>query len=190
MLTRLLSKITAQDLIDRFNALPDFVRVLSILSPNCRDCVFGYETVRKLFERFNSSNNLRGFIVWTPMEEGDDTSAAVRRSAATQDLRIENFWDEEKEIGQLFARTLRLQNSIAWDVYLLYSSRIIWENEEKAPEPAFWMHQLDSDSSADPKLRLDLKTLIEETKFLLVAEDPNLADREITQVLLGKEKKI
>jgi hypothetical protein len=183
----LLSKFTVQDLVNNFNSSGESVRVLAIVSPSCKDCIFGFEAIKKLFERYSSSK-LRGIIIWTAMLQGDNEKTAKTMSEGIQDERIEQYWDYERVAGRLFAKTLRLQNGTAWDVYLLYSPRMKWESEERAPEPAFWMHQLDSDRSADPKLRLDARRLEQETRFLLEAEEPDPADGEIAQKLIDKEK--
>jgi hypothetical protein len=183
----LLSKFNLQSLINEFNSSEDSVRVLTIVSPTCRDCIAGFELMKRLFATYGSKK-LRGFIVWVAMLDRDDEQTAEGKSESIEDSRITQFWDYERAATRLYAKTLRLQNGVAWDVYLLYSPRIRWENEELAPEPAFWMHQLHSDASADPKLRLDARRFSEETRFLLEAEDPDLADREIFQVVLDKKK--
>lgn len=185
----LLSKFKLEDLIDQFNSSEDSIRVLAIVSPTCQDCLVGFEIVKRLFTRFDSKN-IRGFVIWIAMLEGDDEEIAKRGSETFRDPRITHFWDYERRAGRLYANTLHLQNGVAWDVYLLYSPRMRWENEDEAPQPAYWMHQLDSDNSADPKLRLDYARFAEESKFLLEAEDPDLADRDVSQVLLDKEKNV
>jgi hypothetical protein len=183
-----LLKFRPEELIDQFNLSEDSVRVIAILSPTCEDCLVGFEAVRRLFARFDSKK-LRGFILWIAMLREDNEQIANTRSETNQDQRITQFWDSERIGGRLFAKSLRLQNGIAWDVYLLYSPRMRWENEETPPEPSFWMHQLDSEPSAPPKLRLDLERFAGETKFLLEAEDPDLADMDVAHVLLNKQKK-
>ena len=185
----MLSKFKLEDLIDQFNSSEDSIRVLVIVSPTCQDCLVGFETVKRLFARFDSKK-LRGYVIWIAMLEGDDEEIAKRNSETFRDPRITHFWDYERRAGRLYANTLRLQKGVAWDVYLLYSPRMRWENEGEAPQPAYWMHQLYSDISADPKLRLDYTKFAEESKFLLESEDPDLADREVSQVLLDKEKNV
>jgi hypothetical protein len=184
----MLSKYKLRDLIDQFNSSEDSIRVLAIVSPTCQECIFGFEGIRRLFAIFDSKK-LRGFILWIPMLQDDDEQAAKTKSETVKDPRITQFWDYEQSSGRAVAKTLHLLKDVAWDVYLLYSPRMKWENEEQAPEPSFWMHQLTSDTSADQRLRLDLARFAEETKFLLEAEDPALADREVSQFLLDKKKK-
>ena len=40
-----------------------------------------------------------------------------------------------------------------WDLYLLYDRAMRWE-ENRLPQPAFWMHQLSPGVGADPALHL------------------------------------
>lgn len=184
----MLSKYKLDELMEQFNSSQDSIRVLAIVSPTCPECLQGFEMIKELFAKFDS-RKIRGFIIWIGMLEKDNEQVAQTKSETIQDQRISQFWDHERGAGRLFANTLRLQKGVAWDVYLIYSPRIRWENEEEPPEPTFWMHQLSSDLSADQGLRLDSVRFSEETKFLLEAEDPDLSDREVAQVLLDKKKK-
>ena len=182
----MLSKYKLEELMEQFNSSQDSIRIVTIVSPTCPECLQGFEVVKKLFQRFDT-NKMRGFIIWIPMLEKDDEQAAQAKSVTFEDHKITQLWDQDRSAGRLFGSTLRLQNGVAWDVYLLYSPRIKWENEEEAPEPSFWMHQLDS---GDSSLRLDTARFSDETKFLLDAEDPDLSDRGVEQVLLDKKKKV
>jgi hypothetical protein len=173
--------------MDGFNASEDWIRVLAIISPTCPECLRGVELIRRLFTRFDSKK-LGGFILWVGMLKEDNEQIAKEKSEMIKDPRIMQFWDYDRLASRMFANTLRLVKGMAWDVYLLYSPRMRWENEESAPEPAFWMHQLTSDSSADPKLRLEPEKFMDETKFLLETEDPELSDKEVDQVLLEKKE--
>jgi hypothetical protein len=181
----MLPRYKLEDLMEQFNSSQDSIRIVTIVSPTCLECLQGFEVVRKLFKRFDTKK-MRGFIIWIPMLEKDNEQAAQARSATVEDQRISQFWDQDRSAGRLFGSTLRLQNGVAWDVYLLYSPRIKWENEEEAPEPSFWMHQLDS---GEPSLKLDSERFGDETKFLLDAEDPDLSDLGVEEVLLDKKKK-
>jgi hypothetical protein len=169
---------------EEFNSNSNSIRILAIVSPTCPECLAGAEVVKWIFAKFDS-NKLKGFVLWIPMLENDVESAAQARSESIADPRIAQFWDGERNCGNLFARALHLDKTpAAWDVYLLYSPRMLWENEDAPPEPAFWMHQL---SSCDPNLRLDSQKFADETRFLLEAEDPELAERDVAQVLINKK---
>jgi hypothetical protein len=187
----LIEKYELQSLISKFNEYEDSIRIVVIVSPTCPDCVRGFEVIKNLFLRFDSKK-LRGFVTWVSMLSEDDEEAARKRSDSFSDQRVTQYWDYDRSLARLFAKALHFQRGVAWDVYLLYSPRIIWGegSELEPPEPAFWMHQLDSEPAANQSKRLDPSRFGEEAKFLLEAEDPELFEREdVAEVLLKKGEK-
>ena len=122
----------------------------------CRD---GQAVVRDIFAD-PAAGDLRGLIVWLPMLPGDSAESAVRQSEVFQDARVVQGWDPHRQIGDIFAGTLKLTRT-AWDVYLLYPPGAEWRGDAPPP-PAFWMHQLTPDWGADQQLRLDPDTLSRE----------------------------
>jgi copper chaperone CopZ len=135
-----------------FNASSGSVRVVSLLSPTCPVCQSGHSVLKTVFGK-TASSDLKAFLVWLPMESGDDPPAARREAATFQDPRLTEGWDPAREMGDLFARTLALRGA-AWDVYLVYDRGVRWEGTEP-PLPSFWMHQLEEEVGADQKLSLD-----------------------------------
>ena len=106
---------------------------------------------------------LSGAIVWTPMLVTDNLDAANMRESIFSDYRVRQFWDQGRIFGSLMSQTLNLKESIAWDVYLLYSPDHPW-NTELPPAPMFWMHQLNEESTLflDPtRLKERVETLLE-----------------------------
>lgn len=88
------------------------------------------------------------------MIEGDSEPAARQQASLWADRRVAfQGWDAEKEIGELFRRTLGLTRP-AWDVYLIYPPASRWTGMNP-PAPECWMHQLELDSGADPRSWLD-----------------------------------
>ncbi len=82
------------------------------------------------------------------------------------DEMMAHAWDPERELGDLYSKTLNLRGT-AWDLYCLYAPGISWE-EDEPPQPSFWMHQLPADQGAPQELLLnssgihvELKTLME-----------------------------
>jgi hypothetical protein len=117
--------------------------------------------VQEIFEK-NESKMLSGAIVWTPMLVTDNLDAANKRQSIFSDDRVKQFWDQDRIFGPLMSQTLNLKESIAWDVYLLYSPDHPW-NTELPPAPMFWMHQLNE----EPTLFLDPTRLKERVQTLL-----------------------
>ena len=99
------------------------------------------------------------------MMSGDSLQLAQQEQTAFDGFEATHAWDAERQLGNLYAKTLNLR-SVAWDVYLLYAPGVIWEGSEP-PQPTFWMHQLPADSGADPDLVLYPTRLAQELLTLL-----------------------
>jgi len=95
-----------------------------------------------------SDDRLRAYIIWLPILESDDRTAAEKRSGEFADKRLTYFWDDDRLTGKVWQRVLDI-GGIAWDVYFLYGADAQWEKEPTVPD--FWMHQLGSVRNA-PRL--------------------------------------
>jgi hypothetical protein len=160
-----MQELTIPYLQREFNESSNFLRVLSILSPTCTGCLCGYGSVREIFEKINSEQ-LKGFLIWLPMLIQDSLASAAWQQRVWTDKRVVHGWDYNRKIGHLFARTMRL-NAAAWDVYLVYSKGIMWNNTDEPPKPTIWMHQLSVDTGADPCLCLKPMELFGKIQNLL-----------------------
>ena len=165
-----------------FNSSSEAVRIISILSPT-NPGVSGLEFIEKIFKRYDSKK-LKAFAIFLPMLESDTKEASEEVAKSMREDRISIGWDQEKILGNLFSRVLKLK-STAFEVYLLYSPRIVWDMVDP-PAPTFWMHQLDS--GADQNLVLDPNRFFDEVKLLLEMEDPQASEHEVSRVLLDKKK--
>jgi len=89
---------------------------------------------------------LRAYVVWTPILDGD-TAGAARRAAADlpADPRVTHYWDDGRALANSLGARLSLPGrGIAWDIYLVYPPRAAWPATDDAPPPpARWMSQLD-----------------------------------------------
>ena len=113
----------------------------------------------------NESERLHGAIVWTQMLVTDSLEAANNRESQFSDTRVHQLWDQDQIMGQYLSQTLKLQESIAWDVYLVYPPNHTWE-ASLPPAPLFWMHQLDEEPTLyldPPRLKHYVQTLLERT---------------------------
>ena len=165
-----------------FNSSSEAVRIIWILSP-IKPGVSGLEFIKSIFKRCDSKM-LRAFAIFLPILESDTKEAAEEVAKSGMEERISIGWDQEKILGNLFSRVLKLK-STAIEVYLLYSPRIVWDMVDP-PAPTFWMHQLDF--GADQNLLLDPNRFFDEVKLLLDMEDPQASEHEVSRVLLRKEK--
>lgn len=92
-----------------------------------------------------ADENLRVFVVWTPVLGGDNREAAEASTALIHDPRAEHFWDAEQVLGKSYADAIRLPNDrdLAWDIYFAFDGDAAWTAD--LPIPSDWMHQLGSD---------------------------------------------
>ena len=109
-------------------------------------CQYGQGVVRGIFEEFGDTN-LKGFAVWLPMMPNDSADFARIEAATFEGQPVIHAWDGERQLGDLYARTLGL-SATAWDVYFLYAPGVRWEGD-LPPKPTFWMHQLPTESGVD-----------------------------------------
>ncbi|MFL5274586.1 MAG: hypothetical protein ACJ79E_21225 [Anaeromyxobacteraceae bacterium] len=108
-------------------------------------------------------DGLRAYVVWTKILDEDDLAAARKAAASIHDPRVVQLWDGDAELARTLGEALRIPVrepgdrgfGLAWDVYLLYPARATWR--ERAPQPAFWMQQLEQmETSPVPLLDADV----------------------------------
>lgn len=157
---------------DRFNRGCDSVRLLTIFSPTCLLCQYGQGVIGELYQKIDAKM-LKGFSLWLPVMDGDNSLSAEMQSRNFPVGRVEHIWDADAIFGNLFAKALDLKG-IAWDVYLLYAPGVTW-NSDAPPEPTFWMHQLPTKTGADGKLLLAPGRFAHEVMTLLGKGDVEMA---------------
>ena len=79
--------------------------------------------------------------------KNDNKNYAVNEAKNFDDLNVIHYWDNGRQLGDMYSKTLSLK-STAWDVYFLYAKGVLWEDTDP-PEPAFWIHQLPASMGAD-----------------------------------------
>jgi hypothetical protein len=117
-----------------------------------------------------SDDRVRAYVIWDPIFGGDFDGEAKKLSNVFPDKRVSYFKDPDSLTGNLWKRVLKLDNEIAWDVYLLYAAGAQWDQEP--PQPDFWMHQLFGVTEAplfdelilETKLKEMLKTKAEKSR--------------------------
>ena len=101
---------------------------------------------------------LQIYAVWFNMLRSDDRSRWPADALA--DPRVEEYWDQERVVGQWFAQHLGFAfGPIAWDAYYLFGPEATWEKE---PTPL-----LDTGStiiSNSQRLRTNLADFIGESQ--------------------------
>jgi hypothetical protein len=106
------------------------------------------------------------YVIWDPIFGGDFDGEAKKLSKGFPDKRVSYFKDPDSLAGKLWKHVLKLDNDIAWDVYLLYGADAQWDKEP--PQPAFWMHQLYGVTKAprfdEPIFEAKLKEMLKTTE--------------------------
>ncbi len=116
---------------------------------------------KSVLDKLNN-DNLRVYVVWSPVLREDNRTAAGQSVAHITDSRAVHFWDEDKILGLAFGKlvTLPRQRELAWDVYLVFDEQSEWT--ETPPKPTEWMHQLGLDERLldGDKLRESVEKLL------------------------------
>lgn len=139
---------------EAFNAAADRPRLLMVLAPACPVCLEGAEMVHD--EVLGKPSDLAVLAVWMEALPFDITRNPARRVESFADEpRMKHFYDMQQVAGQALYRTLDWQDqSLPWDVYLLYPAGITWNQD--LPAPAAWFHQREEANSAHYRTGTDL----------------------------------
>jgi hypothetical protein len=81
--------------------------------------------VQRSFLKQHPSANLQVYAAWLPMLYGDKRSAWD--AAILPDARVRHYWDEERIVGQWFARQVDGYEGTSWDIYYLYGPDATWD---------------------------------------------------------------
>jgi hypothetical protein len=86
------------------------------------------------------NGDLKLYAVWEPILRTDNEPAARKATALLDDPRVEHFWVGTRDVGRMFQDPIQLSGEPAWDVYLVYTKGVVWN--QSPPEPDYFMHQL------------------------------------------------
>lgn len=107
---------------------------------------------REVLEKI-SSPLLAAYLVWLPVQPNDNEYHANGAQRLATDARAQHYWNADQRLGQELVAALPLSEvcKLAWDVYLIYPSRVKWPSMQP-PAPSFWMHQLNCMPSQELRL--------------------------------------
>jgi hypothetical protein len=109
------------------------------------------------------SDELRLYVVWTPVLREDNRAAAVEAMTLITGERVTHFWDADKSLGLAFGTVVDLprDRTLGWDVYFVFDRDLEW-GDGQPPIPTEWMHQLGTDERLLDGLKLheSVKTLL------------------------------
>ncbi len=100
-------------------------------------CVNGARWVQQHILAAKPRVPLRVYVVWFDAFEGDERSIVDTRLLA--DGRVTQFWDEQKHVGQWYARTLTRPDDpewVEWDAFFVYAPGGTWA--EAGVRPVRW----------------------------------------------------
>ena len=99
------------------------------------------EVQQKVFEKIGNEN-LKMYVVWTPVVGGDSRKVAGQTVSLIADPRARHFWDGTGELGRAYGKAVSLpgKKTFAWDIYFVFDASVRWG--QGVPTPASWMHQL------------------------------------------------
>ncbi len=92
-----------------------------------------------------ADENMKVYVVWTPVLQEDNRRVAAEMMRLIPDSRAVHFWDADKILGFSLGKTVTLPRgrNLAWDVYFAFDATAKWG--DVPPQPANWMHQLGLD---------------------------------------------
>lgn len=75
-------------------------------------------------------------VLWAPYLRRDSRLSAQRGSLYLQDSRVSHFWDLWRFGSRTFANQLGVPIEQAWDMFVVYGPRSLWN--KTAPTPEAW----------------------------------------------------
>jgi hypothetical protein len=100
------------------------------------------------------------------MLDRDDEATAQAEQDGISDARMQFWFDGDKAASKAWSSETGLVGP-AWDVYSVYGREAAWDDGERPPRPAIWMHQLDFEPGLKATDRLDARRLAREWLGLL-----------------------
>lgn len=97
-------------------------------------CVNGARWVQQNILAAHPNAPLKVYAVWFDMFDGDERALVDPRLLA--DLRVTQFWDERKQAGRWYAKTLTRRDDpegVEWDAFFVYAPGGSWEHAGTRP---------------------------------------------------------
>ena len=124
---------------EAFNADADRPRLLMVLAPACPVCLEGAEAVQRTVLR--ERPDLSVLAVWMEALPFDITRNPARRVESFADEpRMIHFYDQQQVAGEALREAIDWRDeSVPWDVFLVYPAGVTWDGD--LPAPGNWFHQ-------------------------------------------------
>jgi hypothetical protein len=109
-----------------------------------------------------TDERLRLYVVWLPFHELDVRERAQEDTIFLSDPRVRHFWAPNLALPEAYKAQLKLEKSLAWDVFLVFPAGAVWN--DPVPAPSYLMHNLAELPDAQ---RLDTLRLGQELQRML-----------------------
>lgn len=145
-----------------FNAHPERVRLLLLLSPGCGRCLDTSREVEKVLKEIGDEQ-VRVLVVWGPLLHTDNYVGAQKAAGLIQDPRAVHYWEPGRVLGLAYGERLPLPGKLnfAVDMVLLFEPGTTWR-EADLPTPGAWFHKFGDDERtfSPEKLRDEIRKRI------------------------------
>lgn len=154
--------LEGQDIVplqEDFNAHPERVRLLLLLSPGCGRCLDTSREVEKLLQEIDDER-VRVLVVWQPLLPTDNYIEAQKTASLIPDPRAVHYWEPGQVLGLMYGERLPLPGefNFAVDMVLLFDPGVAW-SEAGLPAPGAWFHKFGDDERtfSPEKLRDEIR---------------------------------
>ena len=146
-----------------FNAHPERVRLLLLLSPGCGHCLETSGEVEKLLQEI-SDERVQVMVVWEPLLRTDSYDEAQKKAELIPDPRAVHYWEPGRVLALEYGERLPLPGkfNFAVDMVLLFDPDVAWTGAS-LPMPGVWFHKLGDDERtfSPEKLRHEIRKRLE-----------------------------
>jgi hypothetical protein len=144
---------------ENFNAYPERVRLLLLLSPGCGRCLDTSREVETLLKEIDDER-VRVLVVWAPLLRTDNYIEAQKTAGLIPDRRAVHYWEPGRVLGVEYGERLPLPGELnfAVDMVLLFDQRAVW-SDAGLPTPGAWFHKFGDDERtfSSEKLRDEIR---------------------------------
>ena len=92
---------------------------------------------------------------WEAIHPADTEQSALAASGLMADSRVVQFWSSKRFTWKAFQEALGLNQSLPWDVVLVFAPDARWPDLTRGPVPADFMHNFRDEEKLPENKRLN-----------------------------------